>query len=660
MRGPTDMWSRKPAAERPVSGGLVGFTHGGFFLSDLVRDRQVHRIMRTSRDPAASASESEDDAALLERFAAIGDDDAFAELARRYSGLIYSIAWRRGGSPELAQEATQNVLAALARKAARLDGTRQLTPWLHRAAVLETSALLRREARYRNALRRRQEDTATAMPDPAFSETAAAWASVRPLVDEELDALSERDREVLLWHHVEGRTFRDIAARLGVTAEAAQRRGHRALEKLAARLRRRGVTVPALVLGGALTTGLASEVAAASSTLATTALAHSRTLATAARTGSAGPVSSWVASPAALVAAGVLSAGLPVWWQARATTRQSARADTALSMQETAARVASSSEHASLALAAETKLDYLRQALDQLGKTPADAAPTKLGLQLRQYMLALNAEELPGVGRLLREAPRSHPGVFQVIAAFSTRLAELNPSLALELAQATDGGHPDADYARSVDKESLLEVITRNHKAEFLRAAQADKQFGFDALRVWAAHDAVGAIEYVRASQEGWKKLAGYSNCFQQWFMDDPTAALHWLDAHAVDQPEAMERAHHSFIDGLGNWLPSQLPPTQAVALTASIEDPLLRNKVIEGVFAQYRRRHPEALVGLAPFWRLEEGGKPLSVAEVVAAWREKDEAGLTTWVDSLPEGDLKTTARRHLATPAPSHDDQP
>lgn len=604
----------------------------------------------------------ESDAALLQRFAATGDEGAFAELARRHSGLVFSTARRRGLPPETAGEVTQTVLAALARKAPALRVPHSLAPWLHRAAVLESAAALRRETRYRDALRR-QEEAATMTPDPALEETTAAWASVRPLVDEELNALSAADREVLLWHHVEGRTFRDIAARLGVSAEAAQRRGHRALEKLATRLRRRGVAVPVVLLGGALSAGLAGEATAAQAaavSLAGPALLQSRALAEAARHGSAWSASGWAASPAALVVAGVLSAGLPLWWQAQAARHASPPASlspnhAAGENSPTLSGETRSTDTPPPEITPASRLAYLRQAIEHLKTTDPQASPTKLDLQLRRYMLTLSAEDLPEVARMFSGAPRAHRGMSQVIAAFSTRLAELEPDLALELAQATSGKHPNPDFANSIDKKSLLDVLVRTHTAAFRQAVAQDTKFGKSALESWAKYDPEAAINYVETSFAGDQRIEAYTPIMVYWFINDPAAATRWLDMHAVEKPDVVNRVNASLYGGLGRWLAQQMPPSQAVALTTSITDPLLRNLTIESLSQQYFRRHPEALAGLTPWLRMEDEGKPLSVGTVVNYWRQKDEPGVAAWVDGLPEGELKTTALRHLAAKNPS-----
>jgi hypothetical protein len=54
----------------------------------------------------------------------------------------------------------------------------------------------------------------------------------------------------------------------------------------------------------------------------------------------------------------------------------------------------------------------------------------------------------------------------------------------------------------------------------------------------------------------------------------------------------------------------------------------------------------------VAPFLRLEDHAKPVSVADVIWSWQRKDAAGAAEWVAGLPPGELKVTAERCLNPP--------
>ena len=90
-------------------------------------------------------------------------------------------------------------------------------------------------------------------------DPAAEWDRLRPVIDDALRALGERDREAVLLRFFEGRAFADVGARLQLTADAARMRVDRALERMRLVLARRGVTSTT----SALSLALASQAGAA-------------------------------------------------------------------------------------------------------------------------------------------------------------------------------------------------------------------------------------------------------------------------------------------------------------------------------------------------------------------------------------------------------------
>src|SRR5207244_8372808 len=87
------------------------------------------------------------DRELVTAYAARGSETAFRALVTRHVHLVYATAFRQVGDAGLAEEITQNVFIALARKAPRLAGLETLAGWLHRTAILEAKARIRSELR---------------------------------------------------------------------------------------------------------------------------------------------------------------------------------------------------------------------------------------------------------------------------------------------------------------------------------------------------------------------------------------------------------------------------------------------------------------------------------------------------------------------------------
>jgi RNA polymerase sigma factor (sigma-70 family) len=203
-----------------------------------------------------------DDAELLREYAEERSEDAFAELVRRHLGLVYNAALRQvGGDAHLAQDVAQSVFTDLARKAGVLGGRAVLVGWLYTSTRYAAVQVVRGEQR-----RRKREQEAQRMSEissegngslradgeAGVSGAATEWERLRPVIDDALHALGERDREAVLLRFFEGRAFAEVGAKLAVSEDAARVRVNRALEKLRARLTRRGVTSTAVALAVAL------------------------------------------------------------------------------------------------------------------------------------------------------------------------------------------------------------------------------------------------------------------------------------------------------------------------------------------------------------------------------------------------------------------------
>jgi RNA polymerase sigma factor (sigma-70 family) len=188
-----------------------------------------------------------DDRQLLARYVAEVSEEAFAELTRRYMGLVYSAALRQVRNEQLAQDVTQVVFANLARQARSIPEGTVLAGWLHRDTRYTALDFLRAEAR---RLRREQQSVEMNATNP---DPQPGWEEIRPLLDEALTKLAPADRDALLLRYFEQRDFAGVGAALGASAEAARKRVDRALERLREQLVKRGITTTAAALGFALT-----------------------------------------------------------------------------------------------------------------------------------------------------------------------------------------------------------------------------------------------------------------------------------------------------------------------------------------------------------------------------------------------------------------------
>jgi RNA polymerase sigma factor (sigma-70 family) len=197
-----------------------------------------------------------DDAELLRRYAEESSEEAFAELVRRHLGLVYHAALRQcGGDAHRAEDVAQSVFASLARKARRLARHPALAGWLHTSTRHAAAQAVRGEVRRQDRERELAELAMTESLTPA-----ADWERLKPVIDDALHSLGERDREAILLRYFEQWSYRAIADRAATTEDGARMRVERALEKLRTTLSGRGITSTAAALGAALEAHAAAAV----------------------------------------------------------------------------------------------------------------------------------------------------------------------------------------------------------------------------------------------------------------------------------------------------------------------------------------------------------------------------------------------------------------
>ena len=186
------------------------------------------------------------DRELVERF--LGSqgcdrEDAFAAIVQRHGPMVLSVCRRMLAGSADVEDAFQAVFFVLARRAGAIRKLDGLKSWLYGVAV-RTS----KEARRRAAKRRLREGGAMD-ESKAVSEPDEGRGDLLDLLDEEIDRLPRRYREVVLLCELEGASRQDAARRLGLPEGTLSSRLARGRTLLRDRLTRRGVTLSS----GALT-----------------------------------------------------------------------------------------------------------------------------------------------------------------------------------------------------------------------------------------------------------------------------------------------------------------------------------------------------------------------------------------------------------------------
>jgi hypothetical protein len=75
------------------------------------------------------------------------------------------------------------------------------------------------------------------------------WRKIMPLLENAIGGLEQKERDAVVLRFFEGKSFQEIGAAAGATENAAKKRVGRALDKLEAYFRRRGISSTAAILG---------------------------------------------------------------------------------------------------------------------------------------------------------------------------------------------------------------------------------------------------------------------------------------------------------------------------------------------------------------------------------------------------------------------------
>lgn len=187
---------------------------------------------------------SVDEAAWL-RDLARGDPGARARFYEHYLDDVIGWCWRLGGGTVDPEDAAHDVFVVALSKIGSFRGDSSLRTWLF-GVTRRVLANQRRRVRTRR-LRERL------VPDVSGRHRSTRPGPLEEVVrDEEvatihrcLDALSRKDREVLVLCAIEGRSAREVAALIGTTEGAVYTRLHHARRRFRRAASRAGLRSPA-------------------------------------------------------------------------------------------------------------------------------------------------------------------------------------------------------------------------------------------------------------------------------------------------------------------------------------------------------------------------------------------------------------------------------
>lgn len=179
--------------------------------------------------------ERPDDGELIAR-AERGEKEAFDLLVERWFSTVVSVVYGLTGEVESAREIAQETFLDAVGRLSDLRVPGKFGPWLCGIAKHKAASVLRRRRIERTALKVRRD---TAFPDPPETPPQAALRRERGAdVRRAVAALPPHYREVIVLRFVDGRSYEEIAALLGLSPAAVDKRLTRAKELLRGTMRR--------------------------------------------------------------------------------------------------------------------------------------------------------------------------------------------------------------------------------------------------------------------------------------------------------------------------------------------------------------------------------------------------------------------------------------
>jgi len=181
------------------------------------------RLRTTGRAvPESNPTSSE---SLMARFQADLDACAFDELVSRFVSPATAAARQILADPSLAEDAVQEAFLRVIRSRGRYVPTKLFSSWFFTILRNVCRDMLRHRNRQATLLRSFAADRDTRAIEP--NSTGGQITG-----EELLAALGEKARAVITLRVIHGLAFRDIAAAMGISEEAAKKRAQRALRRL--------------------------------------------------------------------------------------------------------------------------------------------------------------------------------------------------------------------------------------------------------------------------------------------------------------------------------------------------------------------------------------------------------------------------------------------
>ena len=215
-----------------------------------------------------------DDMALVREYARSNSEQAFATLVSQHVNLVYSVALRQVRDPHLAEEVAQTVFIILAREAKSLSPRTILSGWLCRTARYISADTLKSQRRRQFREQEAHMQSILNEPEPGV------WNQIAPLLYEALNCLGEKEHDAVVLRFFDGKELKQVGAAMGTTEDAARMRVNRGVEQLRKFFTKRGVTLSATAITGAVAANSVQAAPAGLAAAITTAALSGTTITT--------------------------------------------------------------------------------------------------------------------------------------------------------------------------------------------------------------------------------------------------------------------------------------------------------------------------------------------------------------------------------------------
>ncbi len=566
------------------------------------------------------------DRELLDAYAQSHSEPAFRALVDRHLDLVHSVARRVTLNDDLARDVSQIVFLQLATRPEKVPQGINMLAWFHRTTRHKAIDLVRSENR-----RRRREQVACQEQELAMTTEDLDWKELEPVLDSALEKLPEADHALILARFYQRRSHAATAHELGISEDAARMRTKRALGKLRAALKKRGITTTAALLAS---TVAANAIQPAPASLGTSICSSSMA---AAATTAAGGATVFGIGKASLTALAAVAIGVPVI--ALQSNRNANLKEEVAELEKQVLQNRVSDGEKTEGLSAIVIPARARADRRSLSEILATRDPLQRMRELVEYVEGIDesriAEELKS---LRNHTPEWDPDGKVAAQILLKRWAKSNLDQALE-------------YISRLDHSKAIEEVTV-------------------VLSTLAADDPQRAIAWLddpenTLGKSDWMRDALTGTIAKEWVRQDPEAALSWAEENSgigrkgaligvfgtlasTDPGRAAQLASRLKVDDARNDVIGQIAqawaersPREAIEWSSSLEGDD-RTRGIGEVLGTWAQKAPQ---DAAAFVDTVDEDRQDYISSVGTSWGQQDPHAAADWLAGQPEGDGRTFA---------------